>query len=165
MAAVTSTDWILLVILLASLLTGAWRGLVYEVMSVIGWLASFVLAQWFAADVAQQLPMQSAGESLRYAAAFVIVFVVSVFAAGLVSAMLRKLISVIGLRPVDRVLGAGFGLFRGVILLLALTVVLHLMSMTHSEWWQDSQGGPVLTALLKGLKPVLPAHFGAYLPD
>jgi membrane protein required for colicin V production len=165
MADVTSIDWILLVILLASLLMGAWRGLVYEVMSVIGWLASFVLAQWFAADVAQRLPMQSAGESLRYAAGFVIVFVASVFAAGLISAMLRKLISVIGLRPVDRVLGAGFGLFRGVILLLALTVVLHLMSMTQSEWWQESQGGPVLTALLKGLKPVLPAHFGAYLPD
>jgi hypothetical protein len=52
-----------------------------------------------------------------------------------------------------------------VILLLALTVVLHLMAMTQNEWWQDSQGGPVLTALLKGLKPVLPAHFGAYLPD
>jgi len=165
MADVTSIDWILLVVLLASLLMGAWRGLVYEVMSVIGWLASFVLAQWFAADVAQRLPMQSAGESLRYAAGFVIVFVASVFAAGLISAMLRKLISVIGLRPVDRVLGAGFGLFRGVILLLALTVVLHLMSMTQSEWWQESQGGPVLTALLKGLKPVLPAHFGAYLPD
>jgi membrane protein required for colicin V production len=165
MADVTSIDWILLVVLLASLLMGAWRGLVYEVMSVIGWLASFVLAQWLAADVAQQLPMQSAGESLRYAAGFVIVFVASVFAAGLISAMLRKLISVIGLRPVDRVLGAGFGLFRGVILLLALTVVLHLMSMTQSEWWQESQGGPVLTALLKGLKPVLPAHFGAYLPD
>ena len=165
MADVTSIDWILLVILLASSLMGAWRGLVYEVMSVIGWLASFVLAQWFAADVAQRLPMQSAGESLRYAAGFVIDFVASVFAAGLISAMLRKLISVIGLRPVDRVLGAGFGLFRGVILLLALTVVLHLMSMTQSEWWQESQGGPVLTALLKGLKPVLPAHFGAYLPD
>lgn len=165
MADVTSIDWILLVILLASSLMGAWRGLVYEVMSVIGWLASFVLAQWFAADVAQRLPMHSAGESLRYAAGFVIVFVASVFAAGLISAMLRKLISVIGLRPVDRVLGAGFGLFRGVILLLALTVVLHLMSMTQSEWWQESQGGPVLTALLKGLKPVLPAHFGAYLPD
>jgi membrane protein required for colicin V production len=165
MATITPTDWILLAILLASLLTGAWRGLVYEVMSVIGWLTAFVMAHWFAADVAAHLPMQSAGESLRYAAGFVMVFVASVFVAGLISAMLRKLISVIGLRPVDRVLGAGFGLFRGVILLLVLTVVLHLLSMTQSEWWQDSQGGPVLTALLKGLKPLLPAHFGAYLPD
>jgi membrane protein required for colicin V production len=165
MDAITSTDWILLAILLASLVLGAWRGLVYEVMSVIGWLAAFVLAQWFAADVAARLPMQSAGDSLRYAAGFVLVFIASVFVAGLISALLRKVITVIGLRPVDRLLGAGFGVFRGVILLLALTVVLQLTSMTQNDWWQQSQGGPVLTALLKGLKPILPERFGAYLPD
>lgn len=165
MESMTATDWMLLVVLSTSLLVGAWRGLVYEVMSVIGWLTAFVLAQWFATDVATRLPMQSAGESLRYAAGFVIVFVASVFIAGLISALLRKLISVIGLRPVDRLLGAGFGLFRGLILLLALTVVLHLTSMAQSDWWQNSQGGPVLSSLLKGLKPILPAHFGAYLPD
>jgi membrane protein required for colicin V production len=165
MESMTATDWMLLVVLSTSLLVGAWRGLVFEVMSVIGWLTAFVLAQWFATDVASRLPMQSAGESLRYAAGFVIVFVASVFVAGLISALLRKLISVIGLRPVDRLLGAGFGLFRGLILLLALTVVLHLTSMVQSDWWQNSQGGPVLTSLLKGLKPILPAHFGVYLPD
>jgi membrane protein required for colicin V production len=165
MEAITSTDWILLAILLASLVMGAWRGLVYEVMSVIGWLAAFVLAQWFAADVAARLPMQSAGDSLRYAAGFVLVFIASVFVAGLISALLRKVITVIGLRPVDRLLGAGFGVFRGVILLLALTVVLQLTSMTQNDWWQQSKGGPVLTALLKGLKPILPERFGAYLPD
>jgi membrane protein required for colicin V production len=165
MDAITSTDWILLVILLASLVIGAWRGLVYEVMSVIGWLAAFVLAQWFAADVAARLPMQSAGDSLRYAAGFVLVFIASVFVAGLISALLRKMITVIGLRPVDRLLGAGFGVFRGVILLLALTVVFQLTSMTQTDWWQQSKGGPVLTALLKGLKPILPERFGAYLPD
>ena len=161
----SSTDWILSAILAASMLLGVWRGLVYEVLSVIGWIAAFVLAQWFAADVADRLPMQSAGESLRYAAGFILVFVASVFTAGLISALLRKLMSVIGLRPVDRLLGAGLGLFRGVIVLLALTVVLHLTSMAQSDWWQNSQGGPVLSALLKGLKPILPAHFGAYLPD
>lgn len=165
MDAITSTDWILLAILLASLVMGAWRGLVYEVMSVIGWLAAFVLAQWFAADVAARLPMQSAGDSLRYAAGFVLVFIASVFVAGLISALLRKVITVIGLRPVDRLLGAGFGVFRGVILLLALTVVLQLTSMTQNDWWQQSKGGPVLTSLLKGLKPILPERFGAYLPD
>ena len=165
MDAITSTDWILLAILLASLVLGAWRGLVFEVMSVIGWLAAFVLAQWFAADVAARLPMQSAGDSLRYAAGFVLVFIASVFVAGLISALLRKVITVIGLRPVDRLLGAGFGVFRGLILLLALTVVLQLTSMAQNDWWQQSQGGPVLTALLKGLKPILPERVGANLPD
>jgi membrane protein required for colicin V production len=161
----SSTDWILLALLAASMLIGAWRGLVYEVLSVMGWIAAFLLAQWLAPDVATKLPMQSSGDTLRYAAAFVLVFIASVFAAGLVSALMKRLISAVGLRPVDRILGAVFGLFRGLILLLALTVVVHMTALQESDWWLESQGGPMLITLLKGLRPMLPEKFGAYLPD
>ena len=47
---------------------GAWRGLVYEVVSALSWVAAFVAAQWFAPDVAQKLPMSGTGEAVRYAA-------------------------------------------------------------------------------------------------
>jgi membrane protein required for colicin V production len=147
------------------MLLGAWRGLVYEVLSVMGWIAAFVLAQWFAPDVAEKLPMQNSGETLRYAAAFVLVFIVSVFVAGLISALMKKIISVVGLRPVDRILGATFGLFRGLILLLAFSVVVHTTALQESDWWLESQGGPMLMNLLKGLRPMLPEKFGAYLPN
>jgi len=159
------TDWILLAVLAASLLLGVLRGLVYEVLSVIGWIAAFLLAQWFAPDVAEKLPMQNSGETLRYAAAFVLVFVASVFLAGLISALMKKIISVVGLRPVDRILGAIFGLFRGLILLLAISVVVNMTALQESDWWLESQGGPMLMTLLKGLRPMLPEKFGAYLPD
>jgi membrane protein required for colicin V production len=158
-------DWILVAVLAASMLLGAWRGLVYEVLSVMGWIAAFVLAQWFAPDVAEKLPMQNSGETLRYAAAFVLVFIVSVFVAGLISALMKKIISVVGLRPVDRILGATFGLFRGLILLLAFSVVVHTTALQESDWWLESQGGPMLMNLLKGLRPMLPEKFGAYLPN
>ena len=158
-------DWILVAVLAASMLLGAWRGLVYEVLSVIGWIAAFLLAQWFAPDVAEKLPMQNSGETLRYAAAFVLVFIVSVFVAGLISALMKKIISVVGLRPVDRILGATFGLFRGLILLLAFSVVVHTTALQESDWWLESQGGPMLMNLLKGLRPMLPEKFGAYLPN
>ena len=158
-------DWILVAVLAASMLLGAWRGLVYEVLSVIGWIAAFLLAQWFAPDVAEKLPMQNSGETLRYAAAFVLVFIVSVFVAGLISALMKKIISVVGLRPVDRILGATFGLFRGLILLLAFSVVVHTTALQESDWWLESQGGGMLMNLLKGLRPMLPEKFGAYLPN
>ena len=158
-------DWILVAVLAASMLLGAWRGLVYEVLSVIGWIAAFLLAQWFAPDVAEKLPMQNSGETLRYAAAFVLVFIASVFVAGLISALMKKIISVVGLRPVDRILGATFGLFRGLILLLAFSVVVHTMALQESDWWLESQGGGMLMNLLKGLRPMLPEKFGAYLPN
>ena len=158
-------DWIFLAVLLASLALGVWRGLIFEVLSVVTWIAAFILAQWFAPDVAEQLPMQNSVETLRYAAAFVLVFIASVFLAGLISAFMKKIISVVGLRPVDRILGAIFGLFRGLILLLAFSVVVHMTALQESDWWLESQGGPMLVTLLKGLRPMLPEKFRAYLPD
>ena len=161
----SSTDWILLALLAASMLLGALRGLVYEVLSVMGWIAAFLLAQWFAPSVSEKLPMQGSGETLRFAAAFVLVFIASVFAAGLISSLMKKLISAVGLRPVDRILGAIFGAFRGLILLLALSVVVHMTALHESDWWLESKGGPMLMTLLKGLRPMLPEKFGAFLPD
>ncbi len=73
-------DWIFAAVLLASMLVGAWRGLVFEVLSLVGWVVSFFVAQWFAEDMAALLPMGESAEALRYAAGFVVVFVASVFA-------------------------------------------------------------------------------------
>ena len=145
------------------MLLGAWRGLVYEVLSVLGWAVSFYAAQYFAPVVAGWLPLQSSSETVRYAAAFVLVFVAAVFTAGLLAFLLKKLTESIGLRPVDRTMGAAFGLVRGVILLMAVAVVINMMALEKSLWWQESKGAPVLNATLKGLKPVLPEQFAKYL--
>lgn len=157
-------DWVFLGLLMASLLLGAWRGLVFEVLSLAAWAVAFVAAQWFAPDVAAKLPMAGAGEAVRYAAGFVLTFVLAIFAGGLVAALVKKLMSAVGLAPVDRVLGASFGLVRGVIILLAATVVIAMTPLKSSGWWQESIGAAISSAALKGLKPVLPQEFGKYLP-
>ena len=158
-----AVDWILLGVLVFSLALGAWRGLVYELLSVLGWAVSFYVAQWFAPDVATRLPIQSASNPVRYAAAFVLIFIAAVFAAGLLAFLLKKLVEAIGLRPVDRTLGAAFGLLRGLILLLAATVVMDMTALKSSDWWRESKGAAALTATLKSLKPVLPEQFAKYL--
>ena len=159
----TTLDWILAAVLGFSLLLGAWRGLVYEVLSLLGWLASFYAAQWFAPQVAVLLPWDSASPPMRYAAAFVLVFIASLFAAGLLAALIKSLVNAIGLRPVDRTLGAAFGLLRGLVLLLAATVVIDMTALKSSAWWQESRGADVLTATLVSLKPLLPEQFSSYL--
>ncbi len=158
-----AADLALLGVLAVSLILGAWRGFVYEVLSVIGWAASFYLAQWLAPEVATRLPLQSASNPVRYAAAFALVFIVAVFVAGLLAVLIKKLVEAVGLRPVDRTLGAAFGVVRGLILLLAAAVVINMTAFKSSAWWQESKGAEVLTAALKGLKPVLPEQFAKYL--
>ena len=117
---------------------GAWRGLVFELMSVMGWIAAFVLAQWWAPELAPRLPLSGATEPVRYAAAFVLVFVAGAFVGGLLAWLTRKLVERIGLRPVDRTLGAAFGLVRGLVLLLAVTVVMDMTPLKSSDAWQAS---------------------------
>ena len=130
---------------------------------MLGWAASFYVAQWYAPHAATLLPLQSASEPVRYAAAFVLVFIAAVFAAGLLASLLKKLVEAVGLRPVDRTLGAAFGVLRGVILLLAAAVVMDMTALKSSLWWQESRGASALTATLQGLKPVLPEQFAKYL--
>ncbi|MDB5893176.1 MAG: putative rane protein distantly related to colicin production protein, partial [Rhodoferax sp.] len=93
-----------------------------------------------------------------------VVFILAVFAGGLVAWGMRKLVEAAGLRPVDRALGAAFGLVRGVVLLLAVAVVVNMSPLRSAAWWTESVGAGVSTAALKGLRPVLPERFGHYLP-
>lgn len=147
-----------------SVLLGLWRGLVYEVLSVLNWLAAFVIAQWLAPQAAAWLPLGQAGEAFRYAAGFVLVFVGALFAGGLLTWLTKKLVEAVGLRPVDRALGGMFGLVRGVVAVLALAVVVQLTALKDGGWWTESLTSGVATAALRGLKPVVPEPFAAYLP-
>lgn len=157
-------DWVVLAVLVASVLLGLWRGLVFEVLSVLNWLAAFVLAQWLAPEAAARMPLSRFGEALQYAAGFVVVFIAALFLGGLLAWLTKKLVEAVGLRPVDRALGGMFGLVRGTVAVLALAVVVHLTSLKNGAWWTESVTAGVATAALRGLKPVVPEQFGAYLP-
>jgi membrane protein required for colicin V production len=160
----SAVDWILLAVLSLSLLVGLWRGLVQEVLSWVGWVVAFYLAQMFAPDAAAWLPMTGSSQMLRYAAGFVSVFAAVLIATAMVSWLIKKLVSAVGLGLLDRLLGSLFGVLRGVVLLLAVTVVVGMTPWRDAPAWQQAQGAQWLQALLHMLKPVLPVDFGKFLP-
>jgi membrane protein required for colicin V production len=157
-------DWVLVAVVVVSMLVGAWRGLVFEVLSVVSWFAAFVLAQWFAPDAAQWLPMVGASEVVRYTAGFVLIFVLTIFAGAMVALLVKKLVAAVGLSPADRALGALFGALRAVVLVLALVIVVGMTPVRTASWWRETTAVQWATAVVHGLKPVLPQNFGKYLP-
>ena len=157
-------DWVFAAILLLSMVLGLWRGLVFEVLSLAGWLASFVLAQWWAPAVAEWLPLGQWSPPLRYAAGFVVVLIGSLVVAALLARLARKLIEAVGLRPIDRILGAAFGLLRGFVIVLAVAVVAQMTPLRDMQVWSESVGAQAAAQALKALKPILPERFGQYLP-
>lgn len=156
-------DWILLALVVASLMIGAWRGLVFEVLSLLAWIAAFVVAQAFAGALAGWLPMGDAGAPVRYAAGFVLVFLATIFACHLIAALIKRLVTAAGLRPIDRVLGAVFGVARACVLLLVLGVVAQLTPVGAATWWQQSISGPLIASSVRSLQPVLPDAIGRML--
>jgi len=153
----------LLGVLLGSALLGLWRGLVYEVLSLLSWVAAFVVAQWWAAELGAKLPMGNASGPLRHVAGFVVLLVGTLFVLGLVVALIKKFISAVGLRPVDRVLGGLFGVLRGLVLLLAVAAVVGMLPLKNGPTWHESSGAQMLMAGLKAVGPLLPDQFGRYL--
>ena len=156
-------DWICLGVLLGSLLLGAWRGLLYEALSLAGWVAAYFVARWLAEWVGQALPMGDAPGEWRYAAGFVLVFIVVAFAGGMLAWAVRGAVRALGMRPVDRVLGAVFGALRGALLLLLLAIAVQLTGQGQAPWWRESASGAWLQGVLVQLHPVLPPALGQYL--
>lgn len=157
-------DWTLLAVLLVSALIGLWRGLVFEVLSVAVWVAAFLLAQAYGAQVGLWLPVEGFSEPLRVAMGFAVVFLAAAFGGSAVAWLVKKLVESVGLRPVDRVLGGVFGLMRGLVILLGLTMVVGMTPMKSQERWVQSPVAAQLTAAVQMIRPLLPEGLARYLP-
>ena len=153
-------DWVLVVILVASVLIGAWRGLVFEVLSLISWVLAFILARMLGAQVGQWLPMQDVDEGIRTGAGFVIAFIAAIFVLGMAISLIGKLVKAVGLRPFDRVLGAVFGAVRGGLLLVLVALVFVLTPMRESQIWNTSLFAPYLVSGVAVLRPWMPQEMG-----
>ncbi len=157
-------DWVILAVLAISVVVGLARGLVFELLSLAGWVVAYFAARWAAVDVARMLPVGEAGSAMNHAAGFAVAFIAALMAWALLSRLLRMAIHATPLSVVDRVLGAAFGIFRGLLLLLAVATVVNFSPAVKSPAWQQSQGAHWLDALLQGLKPLLPPQVQGYLP-
>jgi membrane protein required for colicin V production len=157
-------DWALLAVLLISVVVGLWRGLVFEVLSLVGWVVAFIAAQALAPQGATVVPIGVPGSALNHGVAFFAIFVIALVLWAMASRLVRVLIHATPLQPVDRVLGGVFGLARGAVLLLAVAMLVMLSPAQRSQAWQRSQGAAWLATVLQGLKPVLPSAITRQLP-
>ncbi len=149
-------DGVFAIIIVLSLLVGLLRGFVYELLSLFVWAGSFFTAQWLAPAIASLLPFPAELTPFRYIAAFALVFVISVFVAGLVVNLLKQLTKKMGLTPFDRVLGAMFGIIRAIFVCLILTwCVGSIDTLRYKDEWQTSVAAQGFSQMLLTIKPML----------
>ena len=156
-------DWALLAVLLASVVVGLVRGLVFEVLSLLGWVAAYIAAQAISPEFAPHVPVGAPGSALNHGAAFAIVFVLALIVWMLMARLIRLLVHATPLTLIDRTLGGLFGLARAMVLLLAVATVVSFTPAVRAGSWQASHGAAWLGVLLSGLKPVLPPAVARHL--
>lgn len=157
-------DLTLIAVLALSMVVGVVRGLIFEVLSLAGWVVAWFVARWGGPLLAPQLPVGQAGSALNLGVAYACAFIGALIVWALLTRLLRLLVRATPLAPVDRVLGAVFGLLRGVLLLLVVATVVAFTPLRHAPAWQQSTGAAWLHAAMQGLKPVLPADISQHLP-
>lgn len=131
-------DYTVIAIAGLSMLLGWWRGLVYEVLSLLGWVAAYLVARLFAADMGQLMPASLGAEAVKTAVAFVLLFVATLIVSGIVSWLLSKFVKWVGLGWLDGLLGALFGMVRGMLVIVALVLLAGLTNMPKEPAWRDA---------------------------
>jgi membrane protein required for colicin V production len=152
----TGFDYAVLGIIGLSILISVWRGLVREVISLLSWLVAFWIAARFSVDFVDWVPAAITNPSVRYVAAFAVLFLGTIFVLELIGVLIAKLLRAVGLSFIDRLLGALFGLARGALIAWILTLLGGLTTLPQRDWWRDSVFAPPLQAAVLAARPLLP---------
>lgn len=158
----TWLDLLILAVILSSLLLGTLRGMLSEILALLAWVAAFMVANLWADQAAALIgkawpaATQSAPTFLPHLMGFVLVFVLVLVFFALARRLLTRLLRAIGLGPLDRLLGALFGVMRGLLIAWVGVLLCGLTDLPREPWWREAQLTPPLETAVIASKPWLP---------
>ena len=158
LAQLSSFDWLLLIMVLASVAFAFRRGIIKVLFSIAGLIAGIVVASWNYTRLAASLHRWVSSEAAAQVIAFLAILVGVMILFSLAAAVLRKTVAAVGLGFADRLLGAGFGLLRGLLLGVAILMAVSAF-VPDSGWVRKSYLAPYFLAGAHAVSFVVPRGF------
>ena len=124
-------DLVLALILLASVVAGLRRGFTRQIIGLISGVLALLLGIWFYGIVGIYLMPYASSRTIADAGGFAVIFCGVLLLGALVSFVAGRFLKVTGLSTVDQLLGAGFGLLRG--LVFAIAIVMGVMAFSRGD--------------------------------
>jgi membrane protein required for colicin V production len=115
-------DWLLISILGVSTFLSFRRGFSREVIGLVSVVAALLAGIWFYGTAGSILLPYMSSRGLANFLGFLLVFGGVILAGGLVSFFVGRFLKITGLSIPDRLLGAVFGLLRGIVIAVALVM-------------------------------------------
>jgi membrane protein required for colicin V production len=156
LAALTVFDYFVIGVVALSLLVGIWRGVVSEILALVAWIVAFFAARTWSGQTGDLLATGLTDPTWRHVAGFVAVFVAVLILFTLARWLLSLILSAVGLAPLDRLLGAVFGMARGVLVVWVAVLLAGLTALPQQQWWRQAVLAPPLETAVLAAKPWLP---------
>jgi membrane protein required for colicin V production len=152
-------DWIIAAVVLLSVWGAARKGFFVEAFSLAGIVLGLLLASW---NYTRALPYFTGwleSRALAQAAAFLVIAIGVMLVCGLIGRVIRWSVKSVGLGWADRLLGAGFGLVKGCVL-VTLGVIAIAAFEPGSTWLRNSRLSPYFLAAARQTAIVTPEALG-----
>ena len=133
-------DWAIIAVIGVSILVAAAQGFFYEVFGLAGVVLGYLLAAWEYWRLAPWYLQYVKSQATANVAGFLTIFVFVSVVAGIAGKIARWAMKEVGLRWADRLLGAAFGLLRGVVI-VSVGVLAMATFYPDSGLFQGSQLG------------------------
>lgn len=159
----TSFDYIALAIIGLSIILSMMRGFLREALAILGWIMAFVVAKTYFSQLLPMMPANIPTESLRILAAFLVLFVATLLVASLLAIALSALFKKAGLGWLNRLLGACFGLARGVLIVCIVVLLAGLTDFPKDARWRDAMFSAPLEALVTSMLPLVPISIAKHV--
>lgn len=149
-------DLAFLMLAFLSVAIGAWRGFIFESLSVLGWVLGVGAAFAFGPMVGGWIPVDSLGDSVRRVLGMLAVLILVVFLSSMLASLGRQSAKKLGLRAADRLIGGLFGLLRIALVGVVIAVAVHALQWRNEAWWDSSVLAPWLDSARLELAAMLP---------
>ncbi|HSW69410.1 MAG TPA: CvpA family protein [Gammaproteobacteria bacterium] len=143
-------DYVIVAVFLISILGGFVRGGVREILSLLAWIAAFVVAGLFAKPVASYFASShsatsavssaSGGEvsSVAIGVSFAVLFFVTLIVGALIGYFANRMVEGGGVSVTNRLLGGIFGFGRGYLVNLLVIFIVQLTAVAEEDYWTKS---------------------------
>ena len=146
-------DWISVTLLLVFAITGFFNGFIKEVFSAMAWVLSLITAWLYGPLIFPYVNTYFDSESTKNIISFIILFVFSFIILKTLGSIISKLISTIGLKSLDKLLGAFFSSLK-VLAILTSLFVFNLNYLDKNQWWLDSYSRIYSISFYEYSKPI-----------
>jgi len=154
----TVFDYAVMAVIALSIVLGWWRGFVYEFLSILGWIAAYFVARFFAADATEYVPDIVSTSSAKTTVAYMCLFASTIIVGAFVAWLMSKLVKFAGMGLMDGVMGGVFGLIRGMLLVLILVLLAGLTSLPKKPFWREAWSSKSLQSVALFTKDFLPEN-------